>query len=317
METIGHNAAPRLRSFFDRIERLNTEEDAIKADKREVFAEAKAVGFHPATMRRCIALGKMDPEKRTEQEDMTDLYMRAWKGEGEKGSGGRRAPAHEGTTEAAPEAETPDEVAPELLRQADEEGTQACLDGVAFQRNPYGDDKFDQANAWADGWRRAHTLDRAPSPDAATAPDADPEKGKDIDTGLAVPEGGFIDDNGDVADADGEIVGNYIEASAKALGVATERITLIVADDGLSATVEVDEEYTPEVRGGDSAEADEPTAEAGEEQSGSPPRTSNTGTPRGPVGDDGEDLLDIPPFLRAGTPENDAARGKDSEDAAE
>lgn len=66
-----------LRSFIERIERLNDEEDGIKADKREIFAQAKAAGFVPKTMRQVVAARKIDPDRRIEDEHLFDIYMRA------------------------------------------------------------------------------------------------------------------------------------------------------------------------------------------------------------------------------------------------
>lgn len=79
---VGHNrvggiAADHLRSFIERIERLEEEKAALTADIRDVFAEAKAVGFDNKAMREVIKLRKMDTSARQERETMRDLYLHA------------------------------------------------------------------------------------------------------------------------------------------------------------------------------------------------------------------------------------------------
>jgi uncharacterized protein (UPF0335 family) len=73
----GGIAADRLRSFVERIERLEEEKAAISRDVREIFAEAKAVGFDTKIMRQVIKLRKMEHADRREQEELLDLYLQA------------------------------------------------------------------------------------------------------------------------------------------------------------------------------------------------------------------------------------------------
>lgn len=75
----GHNsiAADQLRSYIERVERLESERSDIQAAVREVFAEAKANGFDPKIMRAVIKLRAMDPGDREEQTVLLDIYMRA------------------------------------------------------------------------------------------------------------------------------------------------------------------------------------------------------------------------------------------------
>ena len=80
MADVGGIAAERLRSFIDRIERLEEEKSALTADIREVFGEAKASGFDVKVMRQIIKLRKMDKQDRMEQEHRLDLYERALEG---------------------------------------------------------------------------------------------------------------------------------------------------------------------------------------------------------------------------------------------
>lgn len=70
-------AAGQLRSFIERIERLEEEKANLMADIREVYAEAKSNGFEPKIMRQVIKLRKMDRDDRQEQEALLDLYLSA------------------------------------------------------------------------------------------------------------------------------------------------------------------------------------------------------------------------------------------------
>jgi uncharacterized protein (UPF0335 family) len=77
MAETGGIAAERLKSFVERIERLEEEKTALAADIREVFSEAKGAGFDVKTMRQIIRLRRMDQSDREEQEALLDLYRRA------------------------------------------------------------------------------------------------------------------------------------------------------------------------------------------------------------------------------------------------
>ena len=77
MAEVGGIAAERLRSFIERIERLEEEKAALAADIREVYAEAKSTGFDVKTMRQVIRLRKLDRDDRHAQEHLLDLYKQA------------------------------------------------------------------------------------------------------------------------------------------------------------------------------------------------------------------------------------------------
>jgi uncharacterized protein (UPF0335 family) len=70
-------AKQHLISFVERIERLQEEIDALNADKREVFAEAKGTGFDTKILRKVIALRRMDKADFQEMEAILDLYLSA------------------------------------------------------------------------------------------------------------------------------------------------------------------------------------------------------------------------------------------------
>lgn len=77
MANIGGVAAGQLKSFVERIERLEEEKSALSADIKEVYSEAKASGYDVKTLRQIIRLMKMDSADRKEQEEMLELYKRA------------------------------------------------------------------------------------------------------------------------------------------------------------------------------------------------------------------------------------------------
>ena len=70
-------AADRLRSFIQRIERLEEEKAALTADIREVYAEAKGTGFDTKIMRQIVRLRKLDDAARQEQEALLEVYRKA------------------------------------------------------------------------------------------------------------------------------------------------------------------------------------------------------------------------------------------------
>ena len=70
-------AKEHLRSFIERIERLEEERAALSADIREVYSEAKGQGFDTKIMRQVVRLRKLDKADFQEQEAMLDLYKRA------------------------------------------------------------------------------------------------------------------------------------------------------------------------------------------------------------------------------------------------
>ena len=77
MADVGGIAADRLRSFVERIERLEEEKAALSADTREIYSEAKSVGFDSKIIRQVIRLRKLDGSDRREQEELLDLYKTA------------------------------------------------------------------------------------------------------------------------------------------------------------------------------------------------------------------------------------------------
>jgi uncharacterized protein (UPF0335 family) len=73
----------RLRLFVERIERLLEERRGISDDIRDVYAEAKAVGYSATTLRKVIARRAMKPDDRAEADAELALYEAALAGLGE------------------------------------------------------------------------------------------------------------------------------------------------------------------------------------------------------------------------------------------
>ncbi len=76
-DDVGGIAGERLKSFVERVERLETEKKIIADDIKEVYAEAKTVGFEPKIIRKIVSIRKVELEKRREENELLDLYMSA------------------------------------------------------------------------------------------------------------------------------------------------------------------------------------------------------------------------------------------------
>lgn len=70
-------AADELRLLIERIERLTEEKQAMADDIRDVYAEAKARGYCAKTMRKVVALRKMETHQREEAAAILDTYCAA------------------------------------------------------------------------------------------------------------------------------------------------------------------------------------------------------------------------------------------------
>lgn len=120
------NSAGQLRSFIERIERLNEEEKTIKDDKRDVYAEAKSMGFDAKAMRKIVQLRGTDPSEREEFESIVETYMHAL----------GMLPAHAGdardATEQDQEAPAPNTAqAKGVTGERPEEGDDDCNGGAS------------------------------------------------------------------------------------------------------------------------------------------------------------------------------------------
>ena len=73
----GNVAADQLRLFIERIERLEEEKKAMADDVRDVYAEAKANGYDTKTMRKVVALRKLETHVRQEADALLETYRAA------------------------------------------------------------------------------------------------------------------------------------------------------------------------------------------------------------------------------------------------
>jgi len=74
---VGGIAADRLRSFIERIERLEEEKKGISDDIKDVYTEAKGTGFDAGIIRQIVRLRKKAKEERQEEEQLLELYKAA------------------------------------------------------------------------------------------------------------------------------------------------------------------------------------------------------------------------------------------------
>ncbi|MBL4603207.1 MAG: DUF2312 domain-containing protein [Emcibacteraceae bacterium] len=77
MVETGGIAADALRSYIERIERLEEEKKALADDIKDIYGEAKSTGFDVKVIRQIVRLRKMDENDRNEQEALLDLYTHA------------------------------------------------------------------------------------------------------------------------------------------------------------------------------------------------------------------------------------------------
>ncbi|MCY6379264.1 DUF2312 domain-containing protein [Hoeflea prorocentri] len=70
-------ARDQLRSFVERIERLEEEKKTVADDIKEVYGEAKSMGFDTKVLRKVISIRKLDQNERMEQEAVLDTYLHA------------------------------------------------------------------------------------------------------------------------------------------------------------------------------------------------------------------------------------------------
>ena len=71
------NTDDRLRLLIERVERLEEEKKGISDDIRDVYAEAKAVGYVVKIMRQIVRLRKMNADDRREMELILETYKAA------------------------------------------------------------------------------------------------------------------------------------------------------------------------------------------------------------------------------------------------
>ena len=78
MSDASHGVArDQLRSFVERIERLEEEKKTIVDDINDVYGEANGMGFEKKILKKVIALRKKDEQERMEEDLILDTYLHA------------------------------------------------------------------------------------------------------------------------------------------------------------------------------------------------------------------------------------------------
>lgn len=77
MEAIGGNAAARLQSLVQRIERLEGEKAALSEDIKEIFGEAKSAGYNVPVLRALIAERRKGAAAAEERRTLLEVYRDA------------------------------------------------------------------------------------------------------------------------------------------------------------------------------------------------------------------------------------------------
>lgn len=72
-----NTSGQRLLSFIERVERLSEEKTSIQEDIKEVYSEAKGVGYDVKAIKAIVKMRKIDADKRREAEEILELYKSA------------------------------------------------------------------------------------------------------------------------------------------------------------------------------------------------------------------------------------------------
>jgi len=70
-------SAAQLQQFIERIETLEDEKKGTADDIKDVYAEAKTIGFDTKTMKALVKLRKMETAARQEAEQLLETYKAA------------------------------------------------------------------------------------------------------------------------------------------------------------------------------------------------------------------------------------------------
>jgi uncharacterized protein (UPF0335 family) len=70
----GHNTREQLKSYIDRVERLEEEIKSLQSDRGDIYLEAGGNGFDVPALKAIVRSRREDPEKRREREAQIELY---------------------------------------------------------------------------------------------------------------------------------------------------------------------------------------------------------------------------------------------------
>lgn len=72
--SIGPDVNKLIRSYVDRIERVEEEISTLNGDRKDIYAEAKGTGLDTKVLRALVRRRKMDRAERDEFDSMLELY---------------------------------------------------------------------------------------------------------------------------------------------------------------------------------------------------------------------------------------------------
>ena len=70
-------ARDQLKAFVERIERAEETKREAADDVKDIYAEAKSMGYCTKTLKKIVALRKKDENERAEEEAILDAYKMA------------------------------------------------------------------------------------------------------------------------------------------------------------------------------------------------------------------------------------------------
>jgi uncharacterized protein (UPF0335 family) len=74
---LGGNTADQLRAYVHRLENLEEKIAGLNSDKREVYGEAKEIGFCKKTLRKLLTRRHKGRHEVQEEDDLLELYEAA------------------------------------------------------------------------------------------------------------------------------------------------------------------------------------------------------------------------------------------------
>lgn len=77
MQNLQTEAQRKLKTYIEKVERLESEKKALAADISEIYAEAKNEGFDPKLMRQVVKIRAMSKTEYLETEAVLASYLAA------------------------------------------------------------------------------------------------------------------------------------------------------------------------------------------------------------------------------------------------
>lgn len=75
--SLNETAREKLRQVVDKIERLEIEKKEVAEQIKDVYGEAKSMGYDTKALRAVVRLRKQDRQEREEQQSILDTYLLA------------------------------------------------------------------------------------------------------------------------------------------------------------------------------------------------------------------------------------------------